>query len=241
MVAAPKRAARRKPNVQYNEQESSELSDESLDSDSSPPRKKARGRAGASGPKGKKKGKATQTSKLLDMPLDVMFEVSRFPRGGPCGFRMFVVFTDVQILSCVEPRDLLQLSRTSKTLRGVIMDKSNRFVWVNSFAADEEAPKCPKDISEPAWAQLLYSPYCQVRRSVAPISIHPKNRALNHRFCAQHCHSSRATDIYWVSYRRLCKKCLPEVYVTAETRRRRFLLTSISTESRLTSKLWRMP
>lgn len=43
------------------------------------------------------------------------------------------------------------------------MDKSNKFIWANSFAVNEEVPKCPKDISEPAWAQLLYSPYCQVR------------------------------------------------------------------------------
>ncbi|KAF9642720.1 hypothetical protein BDM02DRAFT_3152142 [Thelephora ganbajun] len=165
MVAAPKRPARRKPNVQYNEQESSEPSDDGLDSNSSPPpRKRARGRAVASVSKAKK-GKEKQASKLLEMPLDVMFE----------------------ILSCVEPRDLLQLSRTSKALRGVIMSKSNKFIWFNSFAANEEAPECPEDISEPAWAQLLYSPFCQ------------------------HCYSSRATDVYWVSYRRLCKKCIPEV------------------------------
>ena len=43
------------------------------------------------------------------------------------------------------------------------MDKSNKFIWANSFAVDEDVPKCPKDISEPAWAQLLFSPYCQVR------------------------------------------------------------------------------
>lgn len=44
------------------------------------------------------------------------------------------------------------------------MDKSNKLIWARSFAADEGVPKCPEDISEPAWAQLLYSPYCQVRR-----------------------------------------------------------------------------
>ena len=48
------------------------------------------------------------------------------------------------------------------------MNKSNKFIWLNSFATDEEAPKCPKDISEPAWAQLLYSPFCQVRCVVPP-------------------------------------------------------------------------
>lgn len=46
------------------------------------------------------------------------------------------------------------------------MNKSNKIVWANSFAVDELVPKCPKDISEPAWAQLLYSPYCQVRHPV---------------------------------------------------------------------------
>jgi len=99
MVAAPKRPARRKSNVQYNEQESSELSDDGLGFDSSPPpRKRARGRVGVSGSKAKKKGKAKQTSELLEMPLDVMFEVSGFLRaetvryGGSGGSR------------CIDPR-----------------------------------------------------------------------------------------------------------------------------------------
>ena len=75
MVAAPKRPARRKSSVQYNEQESSEISDDGQGSDTSPaPRKRVRGKAGVGG--SKKKEKAKQTSKLLEMPLDVMFEVS---------------------------------------------------------------------------------------------------------------------------------------------------------------------
>jgi hypothetical protein len=81
MVATAKRPARRKPNVQYNEQESSELSEDDQDTGTSPPpRKRTRGRAGASGSKAKKRGKGKQTSKLLGMPLDVMFEVSGFLR-----------------------------------------------------------------------------------------------------------------------------------------------------------------
>ena len=48
------------------------------------------------------------------------------------------------------------------------MTKSNKFIWLNSFAADEDVPKCPKDISEPTWAQLLYSPFCQVRCAIPP-------------------------------------------------------------------------
>jgi len=77
MVAAPKRPARRKSSVQYNEQELSELSDDGQDSGSSPPpRKRARGKPAAGVSKAKKKGKVKQTAKLLAMPLDVMFEVS---------------------------------------------------------------------------------------------------------------------------------------------------------------------
>lgn len=74
--AMPKRAVRRrKSSVQYNEQDSSEFSDDGLHSDSSPPRKRVRGRAGAGGSR-TKKAKAKQTSKLLEIPLDVTFEVS---------------------------------------------------------------------------------------------------------------------------------------------------------------------
>ena len=45
------------------------------------------------------------------------------------------------------------------------MSKSSKFIWLNSFAADEDTPKCPQDIPEPFWAQLLYNSLCQVRRT----------------------------------------------------------------------------
>lgn len=92
MVTAPQRTTRRKSNVHYIEQESSELSDDALDSDSSPPpQKRARGRAGANGSKTRKKGKAKQTSKLLEMPLEVVFEVSRFLFAETVLFLIFLV------------------------------------------------------------------------------------------------------------------------------------------------------
>lgn len=75
MQATTKRTRRRKPGVHYNEQDSSGPSDDGQDLGSSPPRKRARGRAGANGLR-TKKGKGKQTSKLLEMPLDVTFEVS---------------------------------------------------------------------------------------------------------------------------------------------------------------------
>ena len=77
MVATAKRPARHKSSVQYNERELPEPSDDGEDSGNSPPpRKRARGKAGAGGPKARKKGKGKQVSTLLEMPLDVMFEVS---------------------------------------------------------------------------------------------------------------------------------------------------------------------
>ena len=78
MVATPKRVTRRKSSVQYNEQDLSEPSDDDHDSGatSPPPRKRVRNKAGVSGPKGRRKGKAKQTSRLLEVSLDVMFEVS---------------------------------------------------------------------------------------------------------------------------------------------------------------------
>ena len=93
MVAAPKRPAHRKSNVRYNEQESSEPSDDGQDSDSPPPpRKRTRGRVGASGSKAKKRTKAKQTSTFLEMPLDVMFEVSKFLYAETAQFNLFPGF-----------------------------------------------------------------------------------------------------------------------------------------------------
>ncbi|KAI0061323.1 hypothetical protein BV25DRAFT_1900543 [Artomyces pyxidatus] len=73
---------------------------------------------------------------LLSVPLDVLFET----------------------YSLLTPADLLNLARTSKKLRTVLMSRTFVLVWraARTQVHGLAAPSPPDDMSEPAWAQLLY-------------------------------------------------------------------------------------
>jgi hypothetical protein len=56
--------------------------------------------------------------------------------------------------------DLLNLTRTSKALRQVLMSRKSMSVWiaVRRAAGATKVPEPPDDMSEPSWAQLLFGP-----------------------------------------------------------------------------------
>ena len=97
-------------------------------------------------------------SKFPAMPLDVMYEVrSLVFHQGSCS-----LFWSFQIFSLLHPRDLLRVSWTTKAFRGVLTDRSSKPIWKSSLASVDELPPCPPDLPEPAYAALLFSPYCSV-------------------------------------------------------------------------------
>ena len=61
------------------------------------------------------------------------------------------------------PVDLLQLCRCCKELREVLMSRRSTHLWVmarsNVFLPP---PECPEDLSEPAYANLLFGNNCTV-------------------------------------------------------------------------------
>jgi hypothetical protein len=62
--------------------------------------------------------------------------------------------------------DLVNLARTSKALRQVLMSRKSMWVWiaVRRSAGAVMVPDPPEDMSEPAWALLLFGPsVCSVR------------------------------------------------------------------------------
>ncbi|KAH6919201.1 hypothetical protein BKA70DRAFT_1249522 [Coprinopsis sp. MPI-PUGE-AT-0042] len=78
---------------------------------------------------------------LPDMPLDVLHE----------------------IFGHLEPYDLLRLSRTTRTLRAVLLGRRSRDIWKSSFERMTERegyPPCPDDMCEPAYANLMFSYHC---------------------------------------------------------------------------------
>ncbi|KAI1789090.1 hypothetical protein LXA43DRAFT_595501 [Ganoderma leucocontextum] len=113
-----------------------------------PPRKRARkSRSNGARPSGagtvpKRKGKERQTpgslSGLMNMPLDVFFQVAAH----------------------LHPLDMLNLARTSKLLRSIVLAKSSRSAWIASLATVDSLPSCPKNMSEPLHAALLFDQYC---------------------------------------------------------------------------------
>ena len=56
--------------------------------------------------------------------------------------------------------DLVNLARTSKALRGVLMSRKSIWVWLvaRQNAGVTKVPNPPDDMSEPAWALLLFGP-----------------------------------------------------------------------------------
>ncbi|KAF5318090.1 hypothetical protein D9619_012274 [Psilocybe cf. subviscida] len=76
---------------------------------------------------------------VVDMPLDILYE----------------------IFGHVLPTDLLNLARTSRGLRKILMNRSSASVWRNARANDPHGlPACPSSIGEPAYASLCYAKYC---------------------------------------------------------------------------------
>ncbi|KAL5501311.1 hypothetical protein ACEPAH_8571 [Sanghuangporus vaninii] len=64
-----------------------------------------------------------------------------------------------EIANYLTPVDLLQLSRTSRSLRKFILSKSSRVIWVACLAATG-IPACPPDMSEPQYANLYFEKEC---------------------------------------------------------------------------------
>ncbi|THH15441.1 hypothetical protein EW146_g5042 [Bondarzewia mesenterica] len=86
--------------------------------------------------KGPSRRKQGRLENMLGMPLDVLFEIFR----------------------CLSPFDLLQLARTSKTLRDLLMSRTVSSLWKNARQSipGPPAPEPPSDMSEPSWANLLF-------------------------------------------------------------------------------------
>lgn len=90
-----------------------------------------------------KKTRKTRGGKLRDlpgMPLDILFE----------------------IFGHLLPRDVLHLSRATKSLRNILMRRSAVSIWKNAFSNLRiKPPSRPSDMTEPQWASFLFDSYCQ--------------------------------------------------------------------------------
>ncbi|KAG6916758.1 hypothetical protein DXG01_005503 [Tephrocybe rancida] len=86
-------------------------------------------------PKKRAKGKL---SGLIDLPIDVLFE----------------------IFGHLKPFDLLKVARVSKEFRRLLMHRSSKSVWQTALKSIPDLPPCPPDLDEPAWVNLVFDPHC---------------------------------------------------------------------------------
>ncbi|KZV75620.1 hypothetical protein PENSPDRAFT_748283 [Peniophora sp. CONT] len=140
-----------------------------------PPAKRRKTKKEAtSGAVNMKARKAGRLSALPSLPLDVLYE----------------------IFGHLEPLDLLNLARTTKSFRGVLLSRQSTFLWKSVLDAFEDANDlhfpCPEDVSIPVWVNLVQGgPYCDA--------------------CG-----GRAKKILWPFRRRLCKGCSKSILVKFE-------------------------
>jgi F-box domain len=108
-----------------------------------------------------KKRKANLSKLMLIMPMDVIYEVSTLSSSSRLLCPTGAAF---QIFGHLNPTDLLNLARSSKGFRGILMSRKASTVWKTSrlhFSPLLPAP--PVDVAEPRWANLWYGgSQCQV-------------------------------------------------------------------------------
>lgn len=71
-------------------------------------------------------------------------------------------FSNDQIFAYMTPVDLLNLSRTSKPFRTLLISRESVPLWKASRKNVPGLPDCPPFLSEPAYANLCFDSHCHV-------------------------------------------------------------------------------
>ncbi|KAF9525162.1 hypothetical protein CPB83DRAFT_897297 [Crepidotus variabilis] len=160
-----------------------------------------------------------QPTRLIEMPMDILFEV-----GSRISIRPDTDHDDVgffKIFSRVDALDLLSLVQTNKAMREVLLNKSPKFIWKHSYQNTEPPlPSCPDHISEPAFAEFMLGKGCHL------------------------CHRKVKDTLPWGCQLRTCMKCLKvhfkneEVLVAHDVGSLKIIPPCIRTRNKLDQK-WR--
>lgn len=104
------------------------------------------------------------------MNLDVLFHV----RQTRTTFYTKLIIASIQIFSFLLPMDLLNLSRTNKDFRNLLLRRSSAAAWKAARLHVDGLPDCPPDIAEPQYANLVFYSHCHVRQAfteMPPLSL----------------------------------------------------------------------
>jgi len=96
------------------------------------------------------------------MPLDVLYEVRLLTLGSlPPSITEPIL--PVQIFEHLHPIDLYHISRTNRSFQDILRSPGSNSIWRAAYEREDEIPRCPEDISELEWADLLFGKQiCQV-------------------------------------------------------------------------------
>ena len=102
---------------------------------------------------------------IISLPFDIFYLVSCYGED-----TVFLSVNDIgeKIASYLSPQDLLNMSRTVKSLRNMLMSKSYKSAWLVAEAA-VGLPACPPDISCPQYASLVFDDFCTVNHRLCSI------------------------------------------------------------------------
>ncbi|KAI0728217.1 hypothetical protein C8Q72DRAFT_780249, partial [Fomitopsis betulina] len=103
-------------------------------------------------------GRVGDLRDMPNMPLDILMEIFLY----------------------LLPLDLLNLARTSKLFRALLMSRGSAGVWRTSRKLCIYLPACPGHLSEPAYANLLFSSHCHK-------CLKPNVKAIIWDFMARYC------------------------------------------------------
>ncbi|KAF8996630.1 hypothetical protein BDQ17DRAFT_1364174 [Cyathus striatus] len=113
---------------------------------------------------------------LPEMPLDIQLEIFRN----------------------LDPLDLVNLTRATKSLRNMLLNDSASGVWKEAHGNVVDLPECPDDMSEPQFATLIFETHCQK--------------------CL-----SKMSHICWDFRLRLCFKCVESDYRFMSAKQTQFI------------------
>lgn len=129
-----------------------------------PPRKRRKRDECPTQVKVKSRGKLRR---LPDLPVELLYEVFQH----------------------VEPSALLQLSRSARSFRNLLMSRSARPIWQSSLASVEDLPPTPDTMNEPQYVDLVWGSGCPV------------------------CGTAFGGTFSWLARVRYCRKCVRQRFL----------------------------
>lgn len=133
------------------------------------PTKRARHGTYVAKPKAPRLRRKGALQEFSNMPLDIIEEVTGYISTPIPWYWHSHPDPHRQVLRYLFPNDLLNLARTTKPFRHLLMSKSSRIFWTLALHKVDGLPECPSFLSEPAYTNLCFLSVCHVSNQITLI------------------------------------------------------------------------